>query len=266
MLELDDKSTIVTRFLEVYKNMWQINGDQVSRIYAGTGALEGKSKVNMTYFFLNLIFICCLFQLRDGTLSVARTIQNNLLDSSKQEAIDLFLTGKPLFSEYNEKSRALLPLQYLHLPTKILAPLCDRYSEYTTVSNIKVSVGTWNVNGGKHFNSIIYKKSDPLSDWLLDANKKTSENQVNLLDLSLNSSLSELNSDSSDLFAIGFEEIVDLNAQNIVTTSTTNQQEWLTELEKTLSRQENYVLVTSVQLVGVCLFLFTKPKLARHIK
>ncbi len=45
MLEFDGKATIVSRFHEVYKNMWQTNGDQVSRIYAGTGALEGKSKV-----------------------------------------------------------------------------------------------------------------------------------------------------------------------------------------------------------------------------
>ena len=44
-LGLNQKSTIVSRFEEVFKNMWAQNGDQVSRIYAGTGALEGKSKV-----------------------------------------------------------------------------------------------------------------------------------------------------------------------------------------------------------------------------
>lgn len=248
-MELDNKPTIVSRFQEVYKNMWQTNGDQVSRIYAGTGALEGKSK------------------LRDGTLSVARTIQNNLLDNSKQEAIDILLTGKPLNNEYGDKARSLLPLQYLHMPGSILKPLSEQFFEYTFPFKLKVAVGTWNVNGGKHFNSIIYKKTDPLSDWLLDANKnKINSNIKSLLDLSLDDSLAEINSNSPDIFAIGFEEIVDLNAQNIVATSTTNQKEWLTELEKTLSRNEKYVLVTSVQLVGVCLFLFIKPKFALHIR
>jgi len=190
-----------------------------------------------------------------------------LLDNSKQEAIDILLTGKPLNNEYGDKTRSLLPLQYLHLPSPILKPIVERCFEYTFVSNIKVAVATWNVNGGKHFNSIIYKKTDPLSDWLLDADKNRSNSGIkSLLDLSLDDSLVELNSNSPDLFAIGFEEIVDLNAQNIVATSTTNQEEWLSELEKTLSRNESYVLVTSVQLVGVCLFLFTKPKFARYIR
>ena len=197
---------------------------------------------------------------------MARTIQNNLLDNSKQEAIDILLTGKPLNNEYGDKARSLLPLQYLHLPSPILKPLLERCFEFTFPSSIKVAVGTWNVNGGKHFNSIIYKKSDPLSDWLLDANKNQPNNNKNLLDLSLDDSLTEFNANSPDLFAFGFEEIVDLSAQNIVATSTTNQKEWLSELEKTLSRNERYVLVTSVQLVGVCLFLFTKPKFARYIR
>lgn len=207
-------------------------------------------------------------QLRDGTLSVARTIQNNLLDNSKQEAIDILLTGKPMNNEYGDKARSLLPIQYLHLPSSILKPLSERIFEYTFPTCIKVAVGTWNVNGGKHFNSIIYKRSDPLSDWLLDCCKNQSQaaGAKNLLDLSLNDSLSDLNANSPDLFAIGFEEIVDLSAQNIVATSTTSQKEWLSELEKTLSRNEQYVLVTSVQLVGVCLFLFTKPKYARYIR
>lgn len=247
ILEFDEKSTIVSRFFKVYQDMWQVNGDQISRLYAGTGALEGKSK------------------LRDGTLSVARTFQNNLWDNSKQEAFDILLSGKPLIPDLNEKFRSLLPLNYQHLPSSLLLSTYERYFEYTSIYEIKVAVGTWNVNGGKHFNSIIYKKSDPLSDWLLDANKKNSNN-INILDLSLDDSLTEITKDSPDLFAIGFEEIVDLSAQNIVAASTTNQKEWLAELSKTLSRNDNYVLVTCIQLVGVCLFLFVKPKYACFIR
>lgn len=55
LLELDEKATIVSRFQEVYKTMWQTNGDQVSRIYAGTGALEGKSKVRKDLISVTLV-------------------------------------------------------------------------------------------------------------------------------------------------------------------------------------------------------------------
>jgi phosphatidylinositol-bisphosphatase len=89
------------------------------------------------------------------------------------------------------------------------------------------------------------------------------------MDLSLNSSLSALEENDSsppDLFAIGFQEIVDLNASNIMAASTTNQREWLVELQKTISRDDHYVLITSVQLVGVCLFLFVRPKYAPYVR
>ena len=35
----------MARFQEVFRTMWTVNGDSVSKIYAGTGALDGKAKV-----------------------------------------------------------------------------------------------------------------------------------------------------------------------------------------------------------------------------
>ena len=47
-LGLASKPQMHSRFVEVYKQMWALNGDHVSRIYAGTGALGGgKSKVSL---------------------------------------------------------------------------------------------------------------------------------------------------------------------------------------------------------------------------
>ncbi len=37
---------IQTRFEEQYKTIWAQNGDHVSKIYAGTGALEGRTTVS----------------------------------------------------------------------------------------------------------------------------------------------------------------------------------------------------------------------------
>lgn len=54
------------------------------------------------------------FQLMDGARSAARTIQNNLLDNSKQEAIDILLVGSTLNSELADRARILLPSNILH--------------------------------------------------------------------------------------------------------------------------------------------------------
>lgn len=50
----------------------------------------------------------------DGARSAARTIQNNLLDNSKQEAIDILLVGSTLSSELADRARILLPSNLLH--------------------------------------------------------------------------------------------------------------------------------------------------------
>lgn len=68
-LGFGEKKQNITRFEEIFKQMWINNGNEVSKIYAGTGAIQGGSK------------------LMDGARSAARTIQNNLLDNSKQVGI-----------------------------------------------------------------------------------------------------------------------------------------------------------------------------------
>lgn len=55
----------------------------------------------------------------DGARSAARTIQNNLLDNSKQEAIDILLVGSTLNSELADRARILLPSNILQGKTFI---------------------------------------------------------------------------------------------------------------------------------------------------
>ena len=47
---LTDKS-IPSRFQEVYKNMWLQNGDQISKLYSGTGALDSGIKGTVSFRF-----------------------------------------------------------------------------------------------------------------------------------------------------------------------------------------------------------------------
>lgn len=73
-------------------------------------------------------------------------------------------------------------------------------------------------------------------------------------------------SQSVDVFAVGFQELVNLNTSNIISASSTNRKEWGAELERVLSRDEKYVLLTAEQLVGVCLFIFVRQTLLPYIR
>ncbi|XP_045495221.1 synaptojanin-1 [Colias croceus] len=235
LLQCIDKKQNVNRFEEVFKQMWINNGNEISKIYAGTGAIQGGSK------------------LIDGARSAARTIQNNLLDNSKQEAIDILLLGSTLNSELADRTRILLPSNILHTSTAVLREMCRRANEFTQPSSIRITIGTYNVNGGKHFRSLAYKDVS-LADWLLDCPNSSLVNTVNLKD------------HPSDIFAIGFQEIVDLNASNIMAASSDNAKAWSEELEKVLCRDASYTLLSSHQLVGVCLFVFARKDLIPHIR
>jgi len=243
-LGLSSKQAMLSRFQEAFRTMWTQNGDHISRMYLGTGALDGKAKV--------------INKIRDGARSVHRTIVNNFLDGSKQEAIDMLLLGNTFVGELGERARALLYASFLHSSPTILRELCDRHLEYTTWSNIRVCVGTWNVNGGKHFRSIAHKHQT-MHDWLLDFHKTLPDSgysESDDVDFRL----------PTDVFAIGFEELVDLNASNIVSTSSNQRKEWGEELRRIISRDHAYVLVTCEQLVGVCLFVFIRPHLVPFLR
>lgn len=60
-LGLASKPQMVGRFEEVYRQIWQHNGDHISRIYAGTGALGGgRSKVSLVTCWLACLLVCLL--------------------------------------------------------------------------------------------------------------------------------------------------------------------------------------------------------------
>lgn len=58
----------------------------------------------------------------------------------------------------------------------VLHSVVNRYKEYVETSTLRVCIGTWNVNGGKHFRSIAFKHQS-MNDWLLDAPKLLAESK-----------------------------------------------------------------------------------------
>ncbi|NXE80217.1 SYNJ2 protein, partial [Cochlearius cochlearius] len=230
-LGLNSKS-IIERFVESYKAMWTLNGHNLSRVFTGSRALEGKHKVG---------------KLKDGARSVSRTIQSNFFDAVKQEAIQLLLMGDFFSEEYADKGKMLMDHTALLVTPSILKAMSERQFEFTSFKRVRVATGTWNVNGGKQFRSNILGTSE-LTDWLLDSPKL--------------SGVAEFQDDENcppDIFAVGFEEMVELNAGNIVNASTTNRKMWGEQLQKAISRTHRYIQLTSAQLVGVCLFIFVRP-------
>ncbi|XP_055839392.1 synaptojanin-1 [Episyrphus balteatus] len=237
-MRLGEKKQNLSRFEEIFRQMWVNNGNEVSKIYAGTGAIQGGSK------------------LIDGARSAARTIQNNLLDNSKQEAIDVLLLGSTLSSELADRARILLPSNMLHAPVTVLREMCKRYNEYINIKNVRVAVGTYNVAGGKNFRAVDMQNS--LREWLLDSFTQSSSKELVLTN--------EGTEQPVDIYAIGFQEIVDLNASNIMAASSENAKMWTEELQKSISRDNSYVLLTYQQLVGVCLYIYIRPEKAPYIR
>jgi phosphatidylinositol-bisphosphatase len=195
----------------------------------------------------------------DGARSAARTIQNNLLDNSKQEAIDIFLLGNTLNSDLADRARMLLPADTLHASTEILREMCTSFKDYTYAEKIRVAVGTYNVNGGKHFRSVAYKDVS-LADWLLDTVLQVQHKSL------IDTCVRDEEDVPVDIFAIGFQEIVDLNASNIMAASSENANLWAEELLKVLSRDYPYAMLTYAQLVGVCLYVFIRADMVKHVK
>uniref|UniRef100_A0AAF5Q4T9 phosphoinositide 5-phosphatase n=2 Tax=Wuchereria bancrofti TaxID=6293 RepID=A0AAF5Q4T9_WUCBA len=230
-LEVDKK--YFSRFEEHLKDIWQRNGDSCSVIYAGTGALEGKSKM------------------KDAKRTLVRAIQNNFLDASKQEAFEFLLHGTFICdNSYSELIRTVPRDILLECPS-VVKDLVERKMEMVENVPLTIWVGTWNVNGGKNFSDIAFRSQTNLADWLFPKNFP---------------GLSGDNSTAPDIYVIGLEEIIDLNASNIVSASTTNQRAWALGLREALSKRNKYILLGCEQLVGVCIFVFIKPSLATAVR
>ncbi|KAM4042486.1 synaptojanin-2 [Anomaloglossus baeobatrachus] len=230
-LGLVDMKSVVERFDESYKSMWSVNGHNLSMIFTGSRALEGKANVG---------------KIKDGARTVSRTIQTNFFDGAKQEAIDLLLVGDFYSDEYADKGRMIMDSSALLVNPSVLRSMSERQFEFTNFKKTRVAVGTWNVNGGKQFRSNVLSTSE-LTDWLLEAPKL--------------SGLPDFQDENGppDIFAVGFEEMVELNAGNIVSASTKNRKVWSEQIQKAISRSHRYIMLTSAQLVGVCLFIFVRP-------
>ena len=126
-----------------------------------------------------------------------------------------------------------------------------REAEFTEYDSNKIFVGTWNVNGKKPGESI--------ESWLVP----------------------DPRADMADIYAVGFQEIVDLNAQNVIADgqSHSRSSQWEEQIGATLNGAaakrrggaggkdgERYHLVLQKHLVGILLCVFVKDAHRRSVR
>ncbi|KAI9485851.1 MAG: SacI homology domain-containing protein [Benjaminiella poitrasii] len=126
-----------------HSHLWAENGDGLSKIYAGTGALKSAFTRTGKVTFMNV--------LSDATRSVNRFYINNFQDKARQEVIDQLL-GK----------LANQTMISIHDPISdhVTRQLTKRIKEYSHNRRITIFAGSYNLNG-KSF------KGELLDPWLL---------------------------------------------------------------------------------------------------
>ncbi|KAF2842898.1 hypothetical protein M501DRAFT_993676 [Patellaria atrata CBS 101060] len=210
-------------------SLWADNGDALSRIYAGTGALKSS--------FTRHGKMSLAGALADARKSATRMYINNFADKGRQNTIDMLLgrlmgqTAVHLYDPINDF---------------VGSELSRRANEYTSSDTIHIWVGTFNLNG--RTDGI----NEDLSPWLCPA--------------------VDLSQKHPEIVAVGFQEIVELSPQQIMSTDPTRRQKWEAAVARTLNEDarshesEEYVLLRGGQLVGASLSIFVKSSVLKHIK
>lgn len=131
------------QLIALHSHLWAENGDGLSKIYAGTGALKSAFTRTGKVTFMNV--------LSDATRSVNRFYINTFQDKARQEIIDLLL-GKLT-------NQAAITI-YDPISDNVTRQLSQRSKEYSTRRKITIFSGSYNLNG-KSF------KGELLDPWLL---------------------------------------------------------------------------------------------------
>ncbi|GAA5989221.1 hypothetical protein JCM10908_001213 [Rhodotorula pacifica] len=113
-----------------HRTLWADNGDALSKIYVGTGAINTSFTRTGKKSFAGL--------LSDATKSVNRVFQQQLFDNGKQKAIDALLGNLAT-------SRRVRIFNPVHKALR--AQLREHEHEFTSYSTETIWVGTYNLNG-----------------------------------------------------------------------------------------------------------------------
>ena len=211
-----------------HSSLWADNGDNLSKIYAGTGALKSSFTRHGKMSLAGAV--------ADVRKSVQRIYHNNFVDPSRQITIDMLL-GRLVGQA----------------PVHLFDPISDfvsvelnkRGEEFSSSETISIWVGTFNLNGRTE------GTEEDLSPWLFPP---------------------PMENEQPDIYAVGFQEIVELSPQQIMNSDPSRKNLWEQAVQSTLNRRqaalggEKYVLLRSGQLVGAALCIFVKTSALKQIR
>lgn len=212
-----------------HSTLWADNGDALSRMYAGTGALNTSATRHGKLTIGGI--------LSDARKSASRLYINNFADKGRQNTIDMLL-GR------------LMGQQVVHLFDPIndwvQMELRRRANEFTSGKTISVYVGTLNLNG-----KLTGLRTD-LSPWLIPPTNASQR--------------------PPDIVAVAFQEIVELNPQQLMKEDPQTRLQWEKAVLQTLNEHaaeaggHEYVLLRSGQLVGAALLIFIQRSKLKRVK
>ncbi|KAH8602663.1 SacI homology domain-containing protein [Bisporella sp. PMI_857] len=212
-----------------HSSLWADNGDALSRIYAGTGALKSSFTRHGKMSLAGAI--------ADARKSATRLYINNFADKARQNTIDILLgrlvgqTPVHLFDPISDY---------------VTAELSRRSSEYQSSQIINIYAGTFNLNG--RTNGI----EEDLSAWLcpeVEASQQQPEIvAVGFQEIVELSPQQIMNSDPTrkQMWEVAVKKTLNRHAR--------------------AAGSDKYVLLRSGQLVGAALCIFVKRSVLRHIK
>ena len=128
--------------------------------------------------------------------------------------------------------------------------LALRVADFTDSVPLLLHLATWNVNAKR--------PDEDIAPWLLSPQQQRAYSQYDVETLDIDSSrLVE-----PDVYAIGFQEIVDLNAGNLLVDHNATRP-WEDKIERLL--KQRYVQVANKSLVGLALLVYVKRSLAEFV-
>ncbi|EHY51917.1 Inositol-1,4,5-trisphosphate 5-phosphatase 1 [Exophiala dermatitidis] len=214
-----------------HSTLWADNGDALSKIYAGTGALKSSFTRHGKMSLAGAI--------ADARKSATRLYVNHFEDKNKQNTVDLLL-GRLV----GQNSVDL----YDPVNDWVVAEVARRRAEFETRDQINLGMGTYNLNGKT------MGANEDLSPWL------------------------DVRGKDLDIVVVGFQELVELSPQQIMSTDPKRRVLWETAVRNCLNgygqeksdglpgNEDEYVLLRSGQLVGAALMVFVRSSLLGRIK
>ena len=129
--------------------------------------------------------------------------------------------------------------------------LALRSDEFTESLPLVIRICTWNVNAKR--------PDEDISPWLLTDRQAAAYSQYDVETLDIDASQLE----EPDIYAIGFQEIVDLSASNLLIENEGATRPWEDKIERLL--KQRYVQKHKSSLVGLALLVYVKRGLAEYV-